>query len=60
LILEADLTYPILLSLDGNVMDGMHRVAKAILEGSTEIKAIHLPALGEPNYRNCLPDDLPY
>ncbi len=60
LILEADLTYPILLSLDGDVMDGMHRVAKAILDGNTTIKAIHLPALGEPDYRNCLPEELPY
>jgi hypothetical protein len=60
LILEADLTYPVLLSLDDNVMDGMHRVAKAILDGNTTIKAIHLPALGEPDYRNCLPEELPY
>ncbi|WP_276981825.1 hypothetical protein [Ferrimicrobium acidiphilum] len=60
LIHEANLTYPILLSIDGEVMDGMHRVAKAILEGSTTIRAIHLPALGEPDYRNCLPGELQY
>ena len=60
LIHEADLTYSILLSIDGEVMDGMHRVAKAILEGSTTIKAIRLPALGEPDYRNCLPGELQY
>ncbi|NEU34123.1 hypothetical protein GN156_26065, partial [bacterium LRH843] len=29
LIEQADLTYPIILSADGRVMDGMHRVAKA-------------------------------
>jgi hypothetical protein len=30
---EVDLSYPIILGPDGRVMDGMHRVARAILEG---------------------------
>src|SRR5258708_1187078 len=29
---EADLKFPIILSADGGVMDGMHRVSKAILK----------------------------
>src|SRR5689334_21259314 len=33
LIEAADLSYPIILSADGSVMDGMHRVAKAVLLG---------------------------
>ena len=30
---ETDLEYPIILAADGRVMDGMHRVCKALLEG---------------------------
>ena len=33
LILEADLAYPIILGHDGRVMDGMHRVARALMAG---------------------------
>ena len=35
---EADLSFPIILSATGAVMDGMHRVAKAALLGRTETK----------------------
>src|SRR5215831_14062017 len=35
LINEADLAFPIILSSDGRVMDGMHRVAKALIENHT-------------------------
>lgn len=57
---EVDLSYPIILGPDGRVMDGMHRVAKALLEGRETIDAIRLPVLPEPDYRNCRPEDLPY
>src|SRR5262245_22336763 len=33
LIEDADLSYPIILSASGRVMDGRHRVAKAALQG---------------------------
>jgi hypothetical protein len=33
LIQHADLKFPIILSCDGSVMDGMHRVGRALLEG---------------------------
>lgn len=39
-IYEADLTRPIILSVTGVMMDGMHRVAKAWLLGMEEIKAV--------------------
>ena len=42
-IQEVDLTYPIILSDDGHVMDGMHRVAKAELMGLAEIRAVQFP-----------------
>jgi hypothetical protein len=60
LIEEVDPSYPIILGPDGRVMDGMHRVARAILEGREMISAIRLPELPEPDFRNCRPEDLPY
>ena len=40
LIDAADLSFPIILSADGRVMDGMHRVAKAALPGHETIAAV--------------------
>lgn len=39
-VLEADLSYPIILDEDGEVMDGRHRIMKAMLEGAKTIKAV--------------------
>ena len=39
-IYEADLARPIILSVSGIMMDGMHRVAKAWLLGMEEIQAV--------------------
>jgi hypothetical protein len=60
LMLECDLAYPIILSSDGRVMDGMHRVCKALLDGRTEIEAVRLVDDPEPDYVGVNPDDLPY
>lgn len=60
LIQEADLSYPIILSEMGRVMDGMHRVAKAVLEGRETIKAVQFEEDPEPDYVDVYPDDLPY
>ena len=60
LIQEADLSYPIILGSDGRVMDGMHRIARAILDGRSTIKAVRFIAEPEPDYQDCLPEDLPY
>jgi hypothetical protein len=57
---EVDLSYPIVLGPDGRVMDGMHRIVRALLEGRATISALRLPELPEPDYRNCRPEDLPY
>lgn len=38
-IQNVDLSYPIILGSDGHIMDGNHRIAKAILEGLTHIPA---------------------
>lgn len=60
LILDCDFTYPIILSSDGRVMDGMHRVCKALLEGHSDIEAVRFISDPEPDYIGIDPDDLPY
>jgi hypothetical protein len=60
LIQEVDLGYPIVLDPEGRVMDGMHRVARALLEGRSTIRAKRLRHLPEPDFEDCQPDELPY
>jgi len=60
LMLDADLSFPVILGPDGRVMDGMHRIARAMLEGRPEISAVRFPVLPDPDYRHCQPADLPY
>ena len=45
---EANLDYPIILHCDGWIMDGAHRICKAILEGQETIKAYRF--INEPKY----------
>jgi hypothetical protein len=60
LMLDCDLAFPIILSSDGRVMDGMHRVCKALLQNRTEIDAVRFVHDPEPDYIGVHPDDLPY
>jgi len=60
LIAEVDMSHPIILGADGRVMDGMHRVARALLDGHATIKAVQFETDPAPDYRNCRPEDLPY
>ena len=60
LIDEADLSYPIILSADGSVMDGRHRVAKAAREGRSELAAVQFLEDPEADHVGRGPDDLPY
>ena len=60
LIEEVDVSHPIILGADGRVMDGMHRVAKALLDGESTIRAVRFEVDPEPDYRDCRPEDLPY
>ena len=39
---DADLQYPIILGDDGSIIDGYHRIAKAILNGDSTIKALRI------------------
>jgi hypothetical protein len=50
-IQHADLSYPIILSPDGAVLDGMHRLCKAWLEGLEEIDAVQLLEMPAPRFR---------
>jgi hypothetical protein len=49
-IQNADLRYPVVLSADGGLMDGGHRIAKAWLSGSTTIDAVRFTVDPEPDY----------
>jgi hypothetical protein len=60
LIDEADLHYPIILAADGALMDGRHRLARALREGRSEILAVQFAEDPEPDYLGRGPDDLPY
>jgi len=57
---EVDPSYPIILGPGNRVMDGMHRVAQALLDGRRAIRARRLDELPEPDYRGCRPGELPY
>lgn len=57
-IRTVDPSHPILLGPDGRIMDGMHRIARALLEGATTIAAKRFPELPEPDHRNVEPASL--
>ena len=44
----ADLKYPIILDEDGEIMDGRHRLMKALLEGKKTIQAVRFEENPEP------------
>jgi hypothetical protein len=60
LVHETDLRYPIIRAADGAVMDGMHRVTKAVVEGRDTIDAVQFVVDPAPDYVDCQPDELPY
>lgn len=60
LVEAVDPAYPIILGHDGRVMDGMHRIVRAMLDGRTTIRAVRFPEPLEPDHVNCRPEDLSY
>lgn len=46
---DADLDYPIILDEDGELMDGRHRIMKAILNGCESIKAVRFDENPSPD-----------
>lgn len=57
---EAELAFPIILAADGAVMDGMHRVAKALRAGATTIDAVQFLVDPPPDHVGRRPAELPY
>ena len=60
LICDSDLDFPVILSNDGRVMDGMHRICKALLAGHTDVEAVRFLVDPAPDFVGVDPDDLPY
>ncbi|MGA7108564.1 MAG: hypothetical protein WBV28_22070 [Terracidiphilus sp.] len=60
LIEECDLAHPVILSSDGRVMDGMHRICKALLLGHESVEGVRFVRDPEPDHVGVAPDDLPY
>jgi hypothetical protein len=56
----ADLRCPIILAVDGTVMDGVHRAAKALRSGLSHIEAVQFSVDPPPDYTDVQPGDLPY
>lgn len=60
LMQECDLAHPVILSSDGRVMDGMHRICRALLERRDSIEAVRFSEDPKPDYVGMRPEDLPY
>ena len=60
LVRDTDLSFPIILCQDAGLMDGMHRVLKALLEGRQTIMAVRLCPTPPPDHVNVSLADLPY
>ena len=60
LIEETELKYPILICDQGRVVDGMHRVCKAYMQGLAMIRAVRFDPMPPPDYKNVPLKDLPY
>ncbi len=48
-IFDADLSYPIIMTKSGDVLDGAHRVAKAYLQGEQSVMAVVLDDYPPPD-----------
>ena len=46
---QVDMSYPIILDPSGQLLDGAHRVAKAMANGQATIRAVRLPELPPPD-----------
>jgi len=46
---ETDLEYPVIINDNGRLMDGGHRLARALLEGRKTVKAVRFEEMPEPD-----------
>jgi hypothetical protein len=58
-MIDADLSYPVILGPNGEVLDGVHRIGKAMLAGETKVRAVRLAQMPEEDER-IPPDDPRY
>lgn len=47
-VMECDLSYPIIFDEYGTILDGRHRIVKALIEGHTTIAAVRVPEGSRP------------
>lgn len=48
-IFAAELSYPIIMTADGAILDGAHRIARAYLQGVSTLPAVVIDGLPEPD-----------
>ena len=60
LVVDIDLSYPIIMTKGKLVMGGMHRVTKALMLGHETIPALIFKKTPKPDYIDVQPNDLPY
>jgi len=60
LVNAADLSFPVILGAEGQVMDGMHRIAKSLLHGESMVRAVQFENQPSPDHTNIRPEELPY
>lgn len=48
-IFNADLSYPVILNDDGSLMDGGHRICKALIRGQSSVQAVQFDVMPEPD-----------
>ena len=48
-IVDCDLAYPPILTEDWRVFDGMHRIARHLMEGKTRIRVVRFESNPEPD-----------
>jgi hypothetical protein len=58
-MVKADMTYPVIIAPDGNILDGKHRISRAMLEGLASVRAVRLPQMPPPD-ETLSPDDPRY
>lgn len=46
---EADLRIPVIINDNGRLMDGGHRLARALIEGRTTVKAVRFSEMPQPD-----------
>lgn len=60
LVQVTDLNHPVILCSDGRLMDGMHRLVRALLEERETILAVKFEKTPEPDYINPGPESPSY